>query len=389
MNILNLKSNNMDYHLSILFGKHDISKLPTPSYIFFPYLLKQNAKLFKKLSENGIDVFYALKANNYRPLVQTLISEGFGFDIASKQELEYVLSLGADPNQIIFSAPSKLTEDIVFANQVGIKFFAFDSETEARKIMENAPSAVLIARITAYNKEAIFNLSDKFGMSKQYFLRILRLAKKEKWSLEGITFHVGSQNTSSASWIKAIEASEHLIHEAHKKGIDIKYLDIGGGIPAPYEKHIPSIGFYIDKIIQHVSNLKKRLPDLKVFVEPGRSMCADSFVLCTRVIDIKTYKSPPTIIVDTGTFNGMIEPLEGFEYPIYLEHFGDCEKKYYKIGGFSCEGYDILKKRTLLPRNIKLGDLIVFMYAGAYTFVYKNFHMVPYPSIVKESKIVT
>lgn len=366
--------------------------LDTPKYLYFQDQTEENIKEFKKFVENDIEVLYAIKSNNHENIIKSCISNNFGFDVASKEELEYVYKLGADISKISFSAPTKLEKDLIYANKLGVKYYAFDSEIEIKKIIKNVENPSLIARITTPNQDAIFNLSAKFGMPGDYFERVLRRAKKMNWPLEGITFHVGSQNTSIMSWQKALAKVSYYIDLAETYGIKIKYLNIGGGIPTKYENGVKDKRYYIENICLLVNRFRRRHKLDIVMVEPGRAMSANTMILVSKVVNIKRYKRPSMIILDTSVFNGIIEPLEHFEYPlltlndIYGKKKDDKDngkRKYYSVGGVSCDGYDIIKSKILLPQNISVGDTFVIPYAGAYTFVYEDFHMRKYPDILE------
>lgn len=360
--------------------RNPISTLRSPAYIYFPSQAQRNLSEFRKFVENGIDVFFALKANHYIPFLKEIVTNNYGFDIASREELAVLESLGANPSNITFSAPSKRHEDIEIASKFGVKYFAFDSEEEIKKIVNITSNAILFARVAVENKNAAFNLTSKFGMYEDYFYYILQQAKKNEWKIQGLTFHVGSQNTAISSWQHALRRVTKLIEMAEDMGTKISYLNIGGGIPAQYTNKIKPVSFYIDSIVTLCNKMKKKFQGVKIMVEPGRSLCANTMALATKIIDIKPYKNPPLLVVDTGVFNGIIEPIEHFEYPIYTKHIKSSNKKRFSVAGFSCEGYDIISQDVLLPRSINIGDSLIFMYAGAYTFVYKNFHMVPYPN---------
>lgn len=358
----------------------------TPSFHYLPEETEKNIKLFNSFLDNDVDIFYAIKANNYAPLVRRLIQSGYGFDIASKEELAFVLHLGASPEKICFSAPTKLVEDLKYASKKGVKYYAFDSEEEIKKIIKYTKNPLLFARIATKNQDATFNLSDKFGMTETYYNYIVKKAKSKKWPIFGLTFHVGSQNRSINSWRNALDHITKLVDITRRSGLNIQCINLGGGIPVQYENGVKSREYYIQSINKQVRTLRKKTGIQKIFVEPGRALAANTMYLLTKVINIKNYKNPPIIITDASVFNGLIEPLEHFEYSVYK--FGKLnnrvENKYFKVGGISCDGYDIIKKRCLLPANIKVGDLLVIPHAGAYSFVYENFHMRKFPDIVCE-----
>lgn len=363
----------------------DLSKIKTPLYLYFDQKLVENIGFFSKLMENNIKIFYAMKANNYSPLISELINKGYGFDVASKEEIKYVVNLGAHPEKISFSAPSKKIEDVEYAGSTGIKYFAFDSEEELKKIIKFVKHPILFARISSFSKDAVFNLSSKFGMNESYFNYIIRQASKRNWPIKGISFHIGSQNTSLHAYKHALTHVSTLIDIAKSKGVNIELVNVGGGVPAPYKKNLKHVSFYIDAIIDSINAARKRHQGIQFFAEPGRAICANTMALITRIIDIKPYKKPPLLITDTGVFNGIIEPLEGFEYPIIALKSSNGRrsnrKKFFRVSGFSCEGYDVLSQKVLLDSHIKNNGLLAFLYAGAYTFVYENFHMVDFPPI--------
>ena len=359
----------------------------TPVYRYYKGKANENINVFNEFIKQEIDIFYAIKSNNYEPLVKSFINAGYGFDIASIEELQYLVSLGVDPRRMSFSAPTKLARDIKRASQLGVQYYAFDSRVELEKILKCAKKPKLIARITAQNEDAAFNLSVKFGMDKEYYSEILKLAEKKKWPIVGVTFHVGSQNTSITSWRKALDGAQDFIDEANKHKISISVLNIGGGIPAQYSSGIKTASYYIGKICEYIRIFRKKNPEIeKVIIEPGRALSANTMDFFVSVVNLKDFKTPPLVVTDASIFNGIIEPLEHFEYDVEVvdNHRSRESMKYYKLAGISCDGYDIIKRRCLLPKDLKVGDRLVIKNAGAYTFVYENFHMRKFPNIIKK-----
>jgi ornithine decarboxylase len=368
------------------FKREDLEKIKTPQFFYFHSETKKNIKDFRKFKKHNIDVLYAIKANNHLKLVNSFVEEGYGFEVASMEELKFLLKQGADASKISFSAPSKMVEDLKYASEKGVQYYAFDSEVEAEKIVKYVKNPFLIARVSTPSKESVFDLSSKFGLDDKYYEYILEKAKEKSWPIKGLTFHVGSQNNALGAWKQSMKKMKNFINTANSFGIEIDYLNLGGGIPARYNGKTKPADYYIQGVCDLVKELRKNHSFKKVFVEPGRALSANTMILLTEVIDVKPYKTPPIAIVDTSVFHGMIEPLEHFEYPIvslneiYKEK-GWKSKKYYKIGGFSCDGYDIIHKKISLDKNLGVGNKLAILYAGAYTTVYENFHMKPYAKI--------
>jgi len=315
------------------FKKEELEKLKTPQFLYFESQTKKNIKDFRKFGKNDIDILYAVKANNYSELVSSFVKEGYGFEVASVEELKFLLKQGADVRKISFSAPSKMVADLKYASEKGVRYYAFDSEIEVEKIMRYVKNPILVARVSTPSKESVFDLSSKFGLDDKYYGHILKKAKENNWPLKGLSFHVGSQNNALGAWKKSFKKMEEFIAMSESFGIKIEYLNLGGGIPSRYNGKTRPVDYYIQGICDLVKDFRKKHPLKKFFVEPGRALSANTTVLLTEVIDIKPYKAPPIVIVDTSVFNGIIEPLEHFEYPIV------SLDEIYKIGGWKSKKY--------------------------------------------------
>lgn len=355
--------------------------MKTPFYRYYPDILEENILKFQQLQKLGVKIYYAIKANNYIPLVSRIIESGFGFDIASKEELKLIEKLGCNINEVSFSAPSKLHADIRYATKKGVKYYAFDSIEEVKKIVRINPKAILLARISIQNDDASFNLSDKFGVDEESLHSMIENNFDIfRNNLKGITFHVGSQNTKLNQWKVAYEKCIKIAKYWIGKGIMIDIINIGGGMPTQYSPNDPDL----DQSLSELSNLALRIKKDSIFktiiVEPGRSMSANTMDLYTKIINIKEHKNPTLLDLDISIFNGLIEPLEHFEYKITSEKTSE-QQRVYRVGGYSCDGYDIIRKEALLPSNLEVGDILKIEKAGAYTFVYNNFHLKRFPQI--------
>lgn len=361
----------------------------TPYYVYHPEELERNIDEFKVLEDSRIQIMYAVKANNHKPLIERMVKEGYGFDVASKEELLFVNSLGADISKISFSSPTKLEEDLKIASKLGVLNYAFDSEQEIEKIMKYVERPRLFARMSVYNDESMHELSGIFGMSKEYFGYIMEQASKNDWSVEGISFHVGSQNLSISSWEKALKYMKELIDVAKDFDISISSLNIGGGIPVAYDNSAEPLGYYIKGIVKQLDQFKSDTGIKNMIIEPGRAMCANTMSVFTKIINIKDYKNPPIVVTELSVYHGFIEPLEKLEYPVhhyesYLNPGIKKEQKIFKVSGISCAGTDIIKNQCSLPVDVKIGDLLVIPLAGAYTFVFEKFQMKDFPGIYNE-----
>src|SRR5258708_6581248 len=108
--------------------------------------------------------FYAVKCNSDLFVLKTLVSLGTGFDCASTEEIKTMLSLGVDPENIIFANPCKAHSNIRYSRDQHVNLMTADNADELRKIHAINPNADIVIRIYADDSKAICRLGKKFGI---------------------------------------------------------------------------------------------------------------------------------------------------------------------------------------------------------------------------------
>ena len=325
------------------------------------------------------NVYYAVKANDHIDILRALAELGSGFEVASVEELEKVLSLGVPSERIISSNPVKPPDFIDFAYTSGVRRFAVDSFAEVEKIAKIAPRARVYVRITVPNEGSDWPLSRKFGVDPDTALEILEYAKEKGLVPIGLTFHVGSQCNNLRNWFIAIRNSSQLWERARRRGIKLLVLNMGGGIPVRYmyeALRVEDIAYYVKGL------LRKYFPNppYELQIEPGRGIVGDQGIMVTSVIGKAKRGEENWLYIDTGVFNGLAEALGGIRYPMYLEREG--ELKEWTVGGISCDSMDVVAKKVYLPEP-EVGDRLYLLSAGAYTTVYgARFNGFPIPEII-------
>ncbi len=325
------------------------------------------------------NIFYAVKANDHPSILKALSEEGSGFEIASSAELEKVFEYCKEPTRIISSNPVKPMDFIAFSYQKGIDLFAVDSFTEVEKIADLAPRSRIYVRLAVPNEGSDWPLSGKFGVDPETAVEILEYGRSKGLIPYGITFHVGSQCNNLRNWFIAIKLSSEAWSRARQKGIKLKLLNIGGGIPVTYLYNALSmedIAYYVKGLLRKY--MIEQPPELHM--EPGRGLVGDQGIMITRVIGKAVRDGTRWIYVDTGVFNGLAESLGGIRYPFYLDRDGELYE--WTVGGISCDSMDIIARNVPLPEP-EVGDYLYIMSAGAYTTVYaSNFNGFPAPQIL-------
>lgn len=349
----------------------------TPFLVLDILSIKNKYREIKK-NLSGIEVFYAMKANNDPKILGTLKEEDCGFEIASKNELNELLKLGVSSDKIMCMHTIKSPDFIRELNSKGISLLAVDSYAEIDKIYSLFPSALILIRLEVENTGSDWPLTDKFGVNFSQALDLLNYSNNKGLTVYGITFHVGSQCRNLNNWQLAIELSSKLFNEAVKMGAPLKMLSLGGGLPIKQIENTPSL-VAIGKVI--ASALKDNFnSDVRVSIEPGRGMVGDSGVMVSTVLGKAERNGKNWIYIDAGVFNALMETIEGYKYSLKVQSTNKTKR--FNIGGPSCDSIDIPFKDIVLP-DLEIGDKLFILNAGAYTTVYaSDFNGFKVPSIV-------
>ena len=348
----------------------------TPCFIYSKAALEQNYQAYEKAFEgHPYLICYAVKANSNLAVLNVLAKLGAGFDIVSGGELDRVIAAGGDPKKVTFSGLGKTTQEIYKALDSGIHCFNIESEAELFRINEIAVNSSKVAPISVrvnpdVNAETHPYIStglkeNKFGLSMEKAIQLYLHATKMKGiCIKGLDFHIGSQLTSIKPILDALDRILTLNDQLISRDIIIEHINIGGGLGVTYEDEIPPTP---NELILAVKE-KLHSIDLKIVVEPGRSIAANAGILVTKVEYLKSHEEKNFAIID-GAMNDLIRPaLYGaWQKIVPVKKTEGNENTTYDIVGPICESADVLGKSRSL--NINAGDLLAIKSAGAYGFV--------------------
>ncbi|MFQ6066233.1 MAG: diaminopimelate decarboxylase [bacterium] len=353
-------------------------KVGTPLYLYSYNSLisgyRQVSHAFSKLSPL---ICYSLKANANLTLCRILATEGAGADILSGGELYKALEAGFSPQKIVFAGPGKNEEEIEYALRENIFIFNVESPGELRLIGKVSQRLNQTARVSlrinpdvdpkTHHYITTGKRENKFGLDFDEAKKLYPQIKKSSF-LEpvGIHFHLGSQITSLHPYLRALEKILEFIKLLKKKGLNLKYLDMGGGFGISYEKGKPPLN--IKDLAEKIYSLINSI-GAKLILEPGRFLVGPSGVLITQVLYKKNRGKKRFIIVDAG-MNDLIRPsLYGAYHQI--KKLKEPEKAYSPevadVVGPVCESADFFAQGRELP-PIRQGEYLAIMDTGAYSF---------------------
>ena len=353
-----------------------VERYGTPCFIYSKAALEQNYQAYEKAFEGHSHLIcYAVKANSNLAVLNVLAKLGAGFDIVSGGELDRVIAAGGDTKKVTFSGLGKTTQEIYKALDKGIHCFNIESEAELFRINEIAVNKSQVAPISIrvnpdVNAETHPYIStglkeNKFGLSMEKAIQLYLHATKMKGiCIKGLDFHIGSQLTSINPILDALDRILTLNDQLISRDIIIEHINIGGGLGVTYEDEMPPTpNELILAVIEKLHSI-----DLKIVVEPGRSIAANAGILVTKVEYLKNHEEKNFAIIDCA-MNDLIRPaLYGaWQKIVPVQKTEGNENTTYDIVGPICESVDVLGKSRSL--YINAGDLLAIKSAGAYGFV--------------------
>jgi diaminopimelate decarboxylase len=367
----------------------------TPTYLYSRAAIADAYREFDRgLGKTPHTICFAVKSNGNLSILQQLEKMGSGFDIVSDGELEHLGHLGVRGDRIVFSGVGKTRHEIREALQYslsarsgrkghgsgGILLFNIESEAELDVLLEESERHVrrggkipsVAIRVNpdvaagGHPHIATGSHTHKFGLDWPEARRLYLAHRESKYlRWKGISAHIGSQIVSLDPFRRAFRRIAGYVEELRRAGIQLEYLDLGGGLGVRYttEKNSSRVEY-----ARMVASLVRPL-GLHLLLEPGRSIIAAAGILLTKVIYTKRNRGKTFVIVDAA-MNDLLRPaLYGAVHPITRVARVSGSKRdqaeRVDIVGPVCETGDCLIHDWPLGK-VEPGDLLAIWVAGAY-----------------------
>lgn len=370
----------------------DVAKIAeavgTPVYVYSKATFMDHLKKIRAAySEIDTTVCYSIKACGNISILRLLAQGGSGFDIVSGGELYRAQQAQADMSKIVFAGVGKTDAEVLEALNAGIGYFNIESEAELENLIKLAKQAGRTTRaalrvnpdikydshknITTGVKET------KFGVDIERALRVFdTYGKNGAVDLCALHVHLGSGGKTIDPYVNGVRKILPLVDQLRQKGYRIETLDLGGGYGADYESDtVPSAADYATGLVPLLKSA-----NLKLILEPGKSIIANAGIMLTRTLFKKTGGQKTFVIVDAG-MNDLIRPClyEAFHFMwpaavdekfVPQKRTKDAEMEGLEVAdvvGPICEGTDYFAKDRALP-PMERGDLLAIFTAGAYGY---------------------
>jgi diaminopimelate decarboxylase len=369
-----------------------VTEVGTPLYIYSKATFKHHLQSIQQAySELDTTICYSVKACGNINILNFMAEAGSGFDIVSGGELYRALQAGGNPSKIVYAGVGKTDPEIIEALNASIGYFNIESEAELNNLirlskeqnsaLNKQPKATLRVNPDVDPKTHTYTTTGKkgtkFGVDIERARKIFSdYGKNKSVALCAIHIHLGSAGHTIDPYVEAMEKILILIEQLRNDGFTIEAVDLGGGYGADYiTGTAPTAADYAAAIVPLLKDKK-----LKLILEPGASIAANTAILATQVLYLKTGGEKKFVIVDAG-MNDLIRPplYDAFHFiwPAKVDKklVPDRRDKDLKLTGTEvvdvvgpiCEGADFFAKDRRLP-PVKRGDVLSIFTAGAYGF---------------------
>lgn len=360
--------------------EHICDQVGTPVFVYSRETLERHFRIFAApFSSVDHMVCYSMKACSNLAILRLFSNLGAGADIVSGGELYRAVTAGIDPGRIVYSGVGKKPSEMDEALTAGILMFNVESEEELILLDHRAKAMGKKARIALRVNPDVDPLThpyistglkkNKFGIDVQRSVKLYRKAREMK-GIEpvGVDCHIGSQLTELSPFMEALDRLRKLVDRLRSEGIEVRYLDIGGGLGIPYDdEQPPPPADYGKAIVDKIKDMK-----VKLILEPGRVLVGNAGIVLTRVLYQKEGPEKRFVIVDAA-MNDLVRPsLYNAYHSVWKVNRSKASSSkdarvIADVVGPICESADFLAKGRDMEA-VSSGDLLALMSAGAYGF---------------------
>lgn len=375
-----------------------------------PYYLIDELTLRKKVSEiehaftefrGAFRVAYSVKANFNPSVIKTFVSEGIMFDLTSPGELYFLLRCGGNPQNVMYTSITETTSEfetvirggvrhIVVASYNGLQNLieaAGKTNTEVNVLIRVNPEVRVHAELRGSVRHGKFGLQFEGDEKDSAFAVLSKILSTPGLRFEGFHFHLGSQIEDPTCFAEAVEKLEVFILNTRKVlgDFSVNTIDIGGGMPVSYGKHVPPPSDFASMVVPHLNSLIESIGNrFTLIAESGRFLTAESTILVSRIVNTKRFGENKYVYIDAGYHLLIDSALLRHEYPVEVIPDRKSSEQKTVLVGRLCDPLDVFptSSRSKLG-GAEPGKLVVFRDVGAYSIVMNMpFHSTPRPCII-------
>ena len=348
---------------------------PADEQAYFVYQLDVlKAHLARLQQQNVVKLWFAVKANPLSKILQTLDNAGFDFDVASSGELTQVLAQGVSAQRILNTGPAKSKKQLTSFLAQGVTTFVVESLNQldwlnqAAQAQNCRPQVLLRVQLQWPEGEKNplgGNQLTPFGLSLQQWQKI-HIDQYASLDISGLhIFQWGNMLSNQKMFSLWSQMVEPLTQLANDIGMDLKVLDLGGGLGIDYLQQGTELSW--SQIIEDLAVIKQQTGVEQLWLELGRYAVAEAGYYVVPVVDRKTNYDQQQLVLAAG-INHLLRPaITEQPFPARLLRESDQTAIHFDVHGPLCTSLDKLGHLPL-PQDVDVGDQLVFGLCGAYGF---------------------
>lgn len=363
-----------DTSIENLLLEHESPENEQGYFVYQLDALKKHLALLQQ--QDVINLWFAVKANPLSKVIQTLDGEGFNFDVASSGELAQVLAQGISPDRILNTGPAKSKKQLESFVKQGVRIFVVESlnqliwlnEVTVELALTDKPKVLLRVQLQWSDSEKNplgGNSLTPFGLSVQEWQRV-HVSDYPNLNICGLhIFQWGNMLSNEKMYSLWGQMVEPLTNLANDIGMELKILDLGGGLGIDYLGNGNTLSW--QQIIADLANIKAQAGVEELWLELGRFAVAECGYYVTPVVDRKVNYNQEQLVLAAG-INHIIRPaITEQPFPVTLLRQSNEHEQTFDIHGPLCTSMDKLGHLSL-PKDVQVNDELVFGYCGAYGF---------------------
>ena len=383
----------------------------TPLHVISQTRLEKDYAAFRSAFASQyprLDIAYSYKTNPLPAVISALHGLGATAEVISEFELWLALKLGVPRERIIFNGPAKTRSALELAMQQGVKLINIDNFVELELLEEIATRSqrrqrVGIRVVTSVGWSGQFGMSIADGSAMAAFRR---LKASPRLFPCGVHIHLGNGLRNTGIYAAATRDVVTFIQSLRRElAIEVEHVDLGGGFGVPTVRPLGALdekyalnGFPLrvpqpgespapTEFAREITTILKSglggsdgtLPEL--ILEPGRAITSSAQLLLLNVIAIKPGDHTGIHAILDGGKNIAMPPAWEYHEAFLVNSATDRPKRVYSIFGPLCHTGDVMFRSRSFP-ELRVGDLLAVMDAGAYFIPNQMNFSNPRPSVV-------
>ncbi|MET8678059.1 alanine racemase [Streptomyces sp. NPDC004647] len=361
------------------------TETPVSAYVYDGAVAAERARELRSALPEWAAVYYAVKANSFPGIVEALAPHVDGFEVASRSELELAVSAkpvaGGAPAPVVAAGPAKSVPVLTALVRAGVEAINAESLLELHRISRIAGAEGVRARVALRVNPATIPVTgslhmggvpSQFGVAEPDVPDVLREALRlPGLDLVGFHIHAASNNLDAEAHAAYLRwCVEWSVRTAREKGIDLRHVDIGGGIGVAFEGEKP---FDVARFGELAGEVEPP-SGVKVVLEPGRFLVTDCGWYAAEVTDVKASYGEWFVVLRGGINHFQLPTSWDIVHNVAVLPVEDwpegcprpaAERARVTVVGELCTPEDTLL-RDVLVDQVRAGDLVVFPYAGSY-----------------------